>query len=80
MWYQLRHVPNVKLALKLKPHLHNDDDPWKKLALYVLEIALQLQHWSKLARKNPILVKVLRKVQESHSLELKPHFNIDDDL
>ena len=52
----------------------------KKLALYVLEIAIQLQHWSKLARKNHISVKVLRKVQESHALEPKPHFNIDDDL
>ena len=52
----------------------------KKLALSVLEIALQLQHWSKLARKNHISVKVLRKVQESRALEPKPHFNIDDDL
>ena len=52
----------------------------KKLALYVLEIALQLQHWSELAQKNHTSVKVLRKVQESRALELKPHFNIDDDL
>ena len=51
----------------------------KKMALYVLEIALQLQHWSKFARKNYISVKVLRKVQMSCALELKPHFNIDVD-
>ena len=50
----------------------------KKSALYVLEIALQLQHWSKFAQKNSI--KVLRKVQMSCALELKPHSNIDDDL
>ena len=32
MWYQLRHVLMVQIvyALKLKPHLHNDDDLWKK--------------------------------------------------
>ena len=52
----------------------------KKLVLYVLEIALQIQHWSKFAQKNHISVKVLRKVQESHALELKHHLNIDDDL
>ena len=51
----------------------------KKLALYVLEIALQLQHWSNLAWINQISVKVLRKVKESCALELKPHFNTDDD-
>ena len=28
MWYQFGHVPKVQIAcaLKLKPHLHNDDD------------------------------------------------------
>ena len=31
-------------------------------------------------KKKHISVKVLRKVQESRALELKPHFNIDDDL
>ena len=51
----------------------------KKLTLFVLEIALQLQHWSKFAQKNYISVKVLRKVQMSCALELKPHSNIDDD-
>ena len=82
MWYQLRYVLMVQIvyALKLKPHLHNDDDPWKKLALYVLEIALQLQHWSKFALKRQISVKILWKVQMSWALELKTHFNIYDDL
>ena len=50
----------------------------KKLPIYVLEFALQLQHWSKFAQK--ISIKVLRKVQMSCALELKPHSNIDDDL
>ena len=35
------------------------------------------QNWPK---KKHISVKVLRKVQESRALELKPHFYIDDDL
>ena len=48
----------------------------KNLALYVLESALQHQHWSKFAQH--ISVKVLRKVQMSCALELKPHSNIDD--
>ena len=50
----------------------------KKIPLYVLDFALQLQHWSKFAPK--ISIKVLRKVQMSCALELKPHSNIDDDL
>ena len=41
----------MSCALELKPHLHSDNDPWKKLLLYVLEFALQLQHWSKFAQK-----------------------------
>ena len=33
MWYQFRHVLMVQItcALELKPHLHNDYDPWKKI-------------------------------------------------
>ena len=50
----------------------------KKFPLYVLEFALQLQHWTKFDQK--ISIKVLRKVQMSCALELKPHSNIDDDL
>ena len=45
----------------------------KKLPLYVLEIALQLQHWSKFAQKTYVSEKVLIKVQMSCALELKPH-------
>ena len=32
MWYQLRHVPIFQMAcnLELKPHFHNNDEPWKK--------------------------------------------------
>ena len=47
----------------------------KKLALNLLEIALQLQHRSNFVQENHILVKVLRNIQ----MELKPHSNIDDD-
>ena len=35
------------------------------------------QNWPE---KTQISVKVLRKVQESCALELRPHFNTDDDL
>ena len=34
---------------------------------------------TKIGPKKQISVKVLRKVQESRALELKPHFNTDDD-
>ena len=49
----------------------------KKIPLYFMEFALQLQHWSKFAQK--ISIKILRKVQMSCALEFKAHSNIDDD-
>ena len=52
----------------------------KKLPLFVLEIALQLQHWSKFTQKTYFSEKVLRKVQMSCALELKPHLQNDNDL
>ena len=32
MWYQFRHVWKVQMtcASELKPHFHNNEDPWKK--------------------------------------------------
>ena len=51
----------------------------KKLPLYVLEIALQLQHRSKFAQKTYFSEMVLRKVQMSCAFELKPHLHNDND-
>ena len=82
MWYQLRHVPMVQIpgALELKPHLHSDDDPWKKNYHFMYwKWPYSFNIGQNLPEKYHISVEVLRKVQISHALELMPLFNIDDD-
>ena len=51
MWYQFRHVLMVQMpcALELKPHLHNDNDLWKKnyhFTYWKLPYSFNIARWA----------------------------------
>ena len=60
-------------ALELKPYFDNNDDPWKKIGTLSTEIGPAETKIVKFWQKKQISVQVLKKLQMSYALELKPY-------
>ena len=60
-------------ALELKPYFDNNDDLWKKIGTLSTEIGPAEIKIVKFWQKKQISVQVLKKLQMSCALELKPH-------